>query len=229
MTLAAFSALAIEDRGEQLVELVGRVAQDGGFPVDELFLDHVHGELEGGEGGALAVAGLEHEDLAVLDGELEVLHVLEVLLERRADVVQFRVGGGHFLRELGDRFGGAHAGDDVFALGVDEEFAVELLLAVGRVAGERHAGAGVVAGVAVDHGLHVDGGAPLGGDVVFAAIDDGAVVHPGTEHGARRRPRAASTDPAGIPCRVRSLISALKRLTSSFWSAAVSFESSMSP
>ena len=42
----------------------------------------------------------------------------------------------------------------------------------------------VVAGVAVDHRLHVDGGSPFGGDVVFAAIDDRAVVHPGAEHGA---------------------------------------------
>ena len=102
--------------------------------------------------------------------------------------VQFRVGGGHLLLELRDGLGRADAGDDVFALGVDEEFAVELLRAVGRVAGEGDAGAGVVAGVAIDHRLHVDGGSPLGGDVVFAAIDDGAVVHPGAEHGAGRAP-----------------------------------------
>ena len=37
----------------------------------------------------------------------------------------------------------------------------------------------------IDHRLDVDGGAPFGGDVVFAAINDGAVVHPGAEHGAR--------------------------------------------
>ena len=90
----------------------------------------------------------------------------------------------HLLLQLGDRLRRAHAGDDVFALRVDQELAVELLHAVGRVAGERHAGAGVVAGVAVDHRLHVDGGAPLGRDVVLAAVDDRAVVHPGAEHGA---------------------------------------------
>ena len=93
-----------------------------------------------------------------------------------------------FLGELGDGFGRAHAGDDVFALGVDEEFTVEFLDAIGGIAGERHAGAGGFAGVAIHHGLHVDGGAPLGGDVVFAAINDGPVVHPGTEHGAGGAP-----------------------------------------
>src|SRR5205814_7143975 len=62
--------------------------------------------------------------------------------------------------------------------------AVELLRAVRRIARERDARPGLVARVAVDHRLHVDRGAPLGGDVVLPPIDDGAVVHPRTEHGA---------------------------------------------
>jgi hypothetical protein len=41
----------------------------------------------------------------------------------------------------------------------------------------------VVAGVAEDHLLHVDGGAPVVGDVVHAAVDVGAGVVPGAEHG----------------------------------------------
>ena len=46
----------------------------------------------------------------------------------------------------------------------------------------------VGAGVAIYHRLHIDGGAPLGGNIVFAAIDNRAVVHPGTEHGANGAP-----------------------------------------
>ena len=92
----------------------------------------------------------------------------------------------HFLRQLGDRLRRAHAGDDVFALRVDQELAVELLGAVGRVARERHARAGVLAGVAVDHRLHVDGRAPFLRDVVFPAINDRAIVHPRAENGAGR-------------------------------------------
>jgi hypothetical protein len=85
----------IEDGREELIELIGGIAQDGGFPVDEALLDHVHGELQRGGGGALAVAGLQHEQLALLDGELDVLHVLEVLLE---DVAHFEQLG---VRALG--------------------------------------------------------------------------------------------------------------------------------
>jgi hypothetical protein len=99
----------------------------GRFPVDEFFLDHVNGEFEGGQGGALAVAGLQHENLAVLDGKLEVLHVLEVFFKDVADAFEFFIGLGQVLFEFDDRFGGANAGHDVLALSVDEKFAVELL------------------------------------------------------------------------------------------------------
>ena len=179
-----FDLSHIKDGGEQLVELIGRVAQDGGFPVDEFFLHHVHGELESGGGGALAVTSLEHEQFALLDGELDVLDVFEVAFENAAHFEQLGVRAWHLLFEFEHWLWGADAGDDVFTLGVDEELAVEFVGAVGWVTGEGDAGAGVVTGVAIDHGLDVDGGAPLGGDVVFAAIDDSAVIHPGAEDGA---------------------------------------------
>ena len=98
-----------------------------------------------------------------------------------ADFEQLLVGLGQVLGHLLDLLRRAHAGHDVLALGVDEVLAVEDVLAGGGVAGEGDAGAGVLAGVAEDHGLHVDGGAPLGGDAVLGAVDLGAVVVPGVE------------------------------------------------
>ena len=174
----------IEDGSQQLVELVGWVTQDGGFPIDELLFDHVHGELQSGSSSALAIPGLKHEQFALLDGELDILDVFEVFFQGGANFEQFGVRAGHLFLELQHWLRGAHAGDDVFTLSVDEELTVEFIHAVSRVAGEGNAGTGVVAGVAVDHGLDVDGGAPLGGDVVFAAVNDRAIVHPGTEHSA---------------------------------------------
>src|SRR5665648_655045 len=80
-------------------------------------------------------------------------------------------------------------GEDVFygeflvnAQGEDADLAVGDVSAGGGVAGEGDAGAGLLAGVAVHHGLHVDGGAPRVGDVVEAAVGDGAVVVPAAEH-----------------------------------------------
>ena len=188
----------------------GQAVADGGHPVQLLLgeggvqeavqalgVDHAHGlllgdhalvhqvagDLQGGGGGALAVAGLEHVELLVLDGELHVLHVAVVVLQLLGDVHELLIGLGHDLGQLVDGLGGAHAGHHVLALGVHQELAEELLLAGGGVAGEGHAGAGGVAGVAEDHHLHVDGGAPGGGDVVHAAVVDGPGVVPGAEHG----------------------------------------------
>ena len=68
---------------QQLIELAGGNPQNGGLLVDQPFLDHVDGDLDGGRRGALAVAGLQHVELTLLDGELDVLHILVVLLQDR--------------------------------------------------------------------------------------------------------------------------------------------------
>ena len=74
---------------------------------------------EGGSGGALAVTGLEHVELAILDGELHVLHVLVVLLQAVGDGGELLVHRGHLLMQLGDLARRADTGDDILALGVD--------------------------------------------------------------------------------------------------------------
>jgi hypothetical protein len=88
----------------------------------------------------------------------------------------------------GDLLRRADTGDHVFALGIDQEFAVEQVFARARVAREGDAGAAVVAQIAEDHRLHVDGGAPGSGNVVQLAIDLGAVVVPALEHGHHGAP-----------------------------------------
>ncbi len=109
-----------------------------------------------------------------------------MLLERLPDPFELGVRLRHLLLQFSHRFGRPDAGDDVFALGVDEEFAVELLRAIGRIARKRDAGPRRVTRVAVHHRLHVDGRAPLGRDVVLPPVDDRPVVHPRSEHRAHR-------------------------------------------
>ena len=103
--MGRFHGLAIEHRREHLVELVGGHATDGGLPINELFLLHFDREPDGGQAGAFAVAGLEHENLALLDGELEVLHVLEMAFENLADAFQLGVGVGQHVLKLDDGSG----------------------------------------------------------------------------------------------------------------------------
>ena len=129
---------------------------------------------------------MQHENLAVLNGEFEILHILEMRLKGVSDPLQLDQRFGQMFFQIRDRFRCANAGDDIFALGVDEKLAVEHFLAGGRIPGERDARTGVEAGVTEDHCLHVHRRAPFLGNVVFPAIDDGAIVHPRAEHGADR-------------------------------------------
>ena len=82
----------------------------------------------------------------------------------------------------------ADAGNNVFALSVDEVFAVEDVFTSSGVAAECHTCSGVVAHVAVDHCLYVYGGAPFFGNLVHSAVDDSAFVHPAVEYGAYAAP-----------------------------------------
>ena len=76
-----------------------RLGRKGFFLGDQAFVHHIDREAHGGEAGALAVARLQHPELALLDGELDVLHVVVVLLEHLADLVELLVDLGHVLAE----------------------------------------------------------------------------------------------------------------------------------
>ena len=179
----SLQGLGVELGMQQGVQVAGVDHQNGLFLGLVTFGNQIHSDLQGGGSGALAVAGLQHVQLALLNGELHVLHVVVVIFQNGADLHELLVGLGELLGHLRDGHGGAHAGDHVFALGIGQELAHHLLLAGGGVAGERNAGAAVIAQVAEGHGLYVDGRAPGVGDVVVAAIDVRAGVVPAAEHG----------------------------------------------
>ena len=182
------AVLAVENRREHLRQRIGGNAPDRFLPIDQLLVNHLDGDAHRRQARAFAVAGLEHVQFVVFNGELEVLHVLEVLLQGLANAFEFLVRLGHFLCELRNRLRRARARHHVFALRVDEVFAVEHLLARGGIAREGHAGRAGVAEVAEHHRLYADRCAPFVGDVVLAAIDNRAVVHPRTEHCPHRAP-----------------------------------------
>ncbi|OQB91751.1 MAG: hypothetical protein BWX83_00436 [Candidatus Cloacimonetes bacterium ADurb.Bin117] len=197
---------------QQLVQLVGLHAQQGCLFVNLALAHEVHCHFHHGETGAFAVAGLQHPELAFLDGEFDVLHILGVVLKLLLGGEKLLIDPGHRLFQGGifcgafgfgnpgqfspalraylrDLLRGADSRHHVFALGVDEVFAVEKVLAGGGVAGEGHAGGAGFAHVAENHGLNVHSGAPVVRDAVKLAVEDGAVVVPAIEHGENRAPK----------------------------------------
>ncbi len=80
-TATVLARLRVEDRVQELVERLRLDLEQRFLLRDEALLAHVDRDLHGGQTRPLAVAGLEHVQGVLLDGELEVLHVLVVPLE----------------------------------------------------------------------------------------------------------------------------------------------------
>ena len=192
--------LWIDGRMQKLFEPGGIDARHRFLAGDHAFAGELDRDLERRLRGALAGAGLQHPQLALLDREFEILHVAVVVLEHALDAAKLRerlrqrflhrrlVGACRLARSFGDLLRRADAGDNVLALRIDQEFAVELLLAGRGIAGEGDAGGRGLAHIAEHHRLHVDRGAPAFGNGVQAPIGDGALVHPRAEHRADRAP-----------------------------------------
>jgi hypothetical protein len=173
--------LRVEHRPEEVVELLRLHREEGFLLAHQTLGHHIDGDGEGGVRRPLAGAGLQQPQPAALERELDVLQVAEVGLELGGRLLQLAVYVGHLLAQRRDGLRRPHPGDDVFALGVGEVFAVEARLARGRVAGKGDARARVVAQVAEHHRLDVGRGAPLIRDVVYLAVGDGARVVPRRE------------------------------------------------
>ncbi|MNQ73274.1 hypothetical protein D3C85_880010 [compost metagenome] len=193
--------VGVQGRVQQLIKRGGLDPRHGLFLRDDAFGGQIDGDLQRRLGRALAVAGLQHPQTALLDRELDVLHVAVVAFQPpdhvdelgeddRHGLFHRRGGLAHFLAaRLGQGLRRADARDHVLALGVDQELAVQLGFAGRGVAGEGHARRRGLAHVAEHHGLDVDGGAPAFGDVVHAAIEFRAVVHPAGEDGRDGAPQ----------------------------------------
>ena len=98
---------AVELRMEEEVDLAGRHPAHRVLLADEAFLGEVHRDAHGGLRGPLAVARLQQPQLAVLDGELDVLHVAVVGLERARDLLQLGVRPRHHSAAGVDGAGGS--------------------------------------------------------------------------------------------------------------------------
>ena len=83
--------LFVEARNQEVVQLIRLDPENGFFLLDQSFLHHLQGDANCRQPGTLAVAGLQHVELAVLDGELEVLHVFVMLFQPGGDVAELVV------------------------------------------------------------------------------------------------------------------------------------------
>ena len=175
-----------ELRVQEPVDVLGRHPLHGLGAGDAPLVRQRDGDAHGRLRRALGVARLQHPQLAALDGELDVLHVAAVALERRAHAHQLAPHARHRLREGGDPLRHAGAGDHVLALRVGQPVALDRALARRDVARREDAGRGAGPEVAEHHRLDVDGGAEVVRDAGRVAVVDRALAVPGAEHRLHR-------------------------------------------
>ena len=181
--LCSLQGSSVELGMQQGIQLLGLHAQDSLLLGDHALVHQIAGDLQSSLCGTLAVTGLQHIQVAVLNGELHILHIAEVVLQTGSDLDKLIVHLRHLILQVADGRRSAHAGNNVLALCIDQVLAHQLLSAGGGVTGESNAGAGTVAGVTKGHLLHVDSGAPLVGDLVHLTVDVCTGVIPAAEHG----------------------------------------------
>ena len=166
-----------------MIKLVRLHAEDRFFLRNQAFFHHLQRDFHGSNTRAFTIAGLQHVQLALLDGELEILHVAIVLFQSISNLAKLAIHIGHDFLQLGDMHRGTDAGHNVLTLRVHEELAVELLDPSCRIAREAHARAAALAQIAEHHRLYVNRGPQVVGDVVDAPIVLGAIVIPRPEDG----------------------------------------------
>ena len=129
----------VNARMQQLIQIVRGNTGQGSLFINQAFLNHLNGDTDSRLPRTFAVTGLEHIEFTVLDREFHVLHIGVVLLKSQADIDQFIIRLGQNISQFGDWKGGSDASDDVFALCINEEFAIKLVCAGRRVTGESDA------------------------------------------------------------------------------------------
>ena len=181
--LGGLQGSGVELGMQQGIQLLGLHAQDSFLLGNHALVHQITCDLQSSLSGTLAVTGLQHVQMAVLDGELHILHIAEVVLQTGCDLNELIVHLRHLILQMADGRRSAHAGHNVLALCIDQVLAHQLLSAGGGVTGECNAGAGAVARVAECHLLNVDCGAPLVGDLVHLTVDVCTGVIPAAEDG----------------------------------------------
>ncbi|OPZ14516.1 MAG: hypothetical protein BWZ06_00922 [Bacteroidetes bacterium ADurb.BinA261] len=202
----------IENRMQQFVEFFGITAFQRRLFVDISLAKHVHGNFNHRATRAFSTTSLKQPKFSVLNGKLQILHIFEIIFQFLLYLYQLFCTLGHtffqgrifcgsfffrnslLLSPATRSFEGyllwrTYTCHDVFALRVDQIFAIKNIFAGGCIARKGHTRSGCIPHIAIYHGLHVDGGSPFFGDIVHFPIEDSTLVHPTVENCTNRTPK----------------------------------------
>ena len=179
---SSLQSLGIELRVQQGVQVSRIDHQNCFFFCLMAFIYEVASDLQSSLCGSLTVTALQHVQLLVLDSEFHILHVVIVVFQGITNLDEFIVSFREFLCHLSDRHRSTNAGNNVFALCVDQEFAHQLLFTGSRVTGECYTSTRLVVQVTEYHRHYVNCGTPAVRNIVVTAIYVCTRVVPAAEY-----------------------------------------------
>ena len=177
----------VEPREHQLGQLGAGYPLQGLVQVDQALVDELGRDPEGRRRGPFADSGLQHPQLAALDGELDVAQVAVVLLEGAHDLQQLGVAALVDLLQVGQRHRVTDPGHHVLALRVLQVVPVDALRAGRRIPGEGHPGTRIHPQIPEHHRDDVHRGAQLGRDPFLPPVDHRPLGVPRVEHRPHRQ------------------------------------------
>ena len=126
--LCALQCLAFKLWVQKLVKLVWLYAQESLLFCNHTLADHIYRHLNCSRSCALTVAALKHKELAFLNGELHILHIVIVRFETVADCRDFLEDFWLLLLESRNIHWSADTSNNVFTLSVDEVLSHKVIL-----------------------------------------------------------------------------------------------------
>ena len=179
---SSLQSLGIELRVQQGVQVSRIDHQNCFFFCLMSFIYEVASDLQSSLCGSLTVTALQHVQLLVLDSEFHILHVVIVVFQCITNLDEFSVCIREFLFHLCNRHRSPNAGNNVFALCVDQEFTHQLLFTGSRVTGKCNTSTRFVVQVTEYHRHYVNSGTPAVRNVVVTTVYVCSRVVPATEY-----------------------------------------------
>ena len=202
----------IEYRMQKFIELLRLTAEDSCFLVDHTFVKEVHSNLHHSGTCTLTVTCLEEPELAFLYGELHVLHIVIVVLQLILESVELLVKLRHSLfhrrilsyalllrdastlspalrTDLCNLLWCTDTSYYVLTLCIDKILTIEKVLTITCVTREANTSSRSFTHVTEYHRHHRNGSTPLIRNTFHLTVEDSALVHPRTEHGADSTPK----------------------------------------
>ena len=175
---SCFECIRFKGRMQKLVQRFGFNSENSLFRGYHTFAYQVTGNLQSGRRSSLSVSCLQEIQFAFFYGKFHILHVPVVSFQFICDFYKLFIAFRKILFQTGDRLGSPDSGNNIFALCINQIFTVDPSRSGRRVPCKSNSRSGCVSHIAEYHGLYVDRGSPVSGDVIHAAVHDSALIIP---------------------------------------------------